>query len=141
MSSMLYGGHRHRSMAFAQLSPRRVRVCKSVADTSGGLEAIQRTLSGALGGQMTVGGVAGFATGYAVKRIGQLLLIVVGAELLVMQAMAQRGWIAVNWDLIQKELSPHVEKEGVERVFESIKYKMPFAGAFSAGCIAGLKWS
>ncbi len=110
-----------------------------VADST--VDGIQRALAGALGGQVTVGGVAGFATGYATKRIGQMLLFVVGLEIVAMQAMAQRGWISVDWDAIGKELSPHVEKDGLERALEAVKHKMPFAGAFGAGCLAGLKWS
>ena len=55
--------------------------------------SIEQTLTSAVGGQVTVGSILGFATGYAVKRIGQLLLVIVGSEIVVMQLMAQRGWI------------------------------------------------
>lgn len=106
----------------------------AVSDLS--LDAVQR----ALGGQVTVGGVAGFATGYAVKRIGQVLMVVVGLEIVALQMMSKRGWVSVDWKAIGDELSPHVEKERLDRAVDAFRYKMPFAGAFSAGCLAGLKW-
>lgn len=109
-----------------------------VADAS--IESIQQAMGGALGGQVTVGGVAGFATGYAVKRIGQVLLVIVGLEVVALQMMSRRGWVSVDWKAISDEVSPHVEKERMERAFDAVKYKMPFAGAFGAGCAAGLKW-
>lgn len=108
-----------------------------IAAADSTMEMIQK----ALGGQVTVGGVAGFATGYATKRIGQMLLVVVGMEIVAMQIMAQRGWISVDWKAIQNELSPHVEKEGIERAVDAVKFKLPFAGAFGAGCLAGLNWT
>lgn len=110
-----------------------------VAETT--LDALQKALGGAVGGQVTVGGVAGFATGYATKRIGQVLFLLVGLEIVALQAMAKRGWVTVDWKLISDELSPHVEKERLERAMDAVKYKMPFAGAFGAGWFAGLRWS
>lgn len=103
--------------------------------------AVNRSLAEALGGQLTVGGVIGFATGYAVKRVGQLILVIMGCEVVVLQLFAQRGWVIVNWNRIGKDLSPHVEKEGFDRVVEALKFKVPFAGAFSAGCYAGFRWT
>ncbi len=110
-----------------------------VADSS--IESLQKVLGGALGGQVTIGGVAGFATGYMTKRIGQVLLVLVGLEVVALQAMAKRGWVNVNWKLIEDELSPNVEKERLERYMEALKFKMPFAGAFGVGALAGFKWS
>lgn len=110
-----------------------------VADTT--FEALQKTIGGAMGGQVSIGGIAGFATGYATKRIGQVLALIIGLEIVALQAMSKRGWVTVDWDAIGEELSPHVEKERVERAMDALKYKMPFASAFSVGWFAGLKWS
>jgi uncharacterized membrane protein (Fun14 family) len=101
----------------------------------------QGTLSGALGGQLSVGSILGFATGYACKRIGQLLLVIVGIEVVTLQLMARKGWVRVNWRAIERDLAPHVERDGFERVIEEIKYKVPFAGAFTAGMYAGVRWT
>lgn len=104
-------------------------------------EAIRRTLSSPTASQITVGSVLGFSTGYAIKRIGQMLLVFVGCEIVALQLMAQRNWVIVNWNLIGRDLSPAVEKGGVERVLDAVRLKVPFAGSFTAGCYAGFRWS
>ena len=92
------------------------------------------------GAQLSVGGVLGFACGYAVRRIGQLLLLVIGVEVLALQLMAQRGWVDVKWRTIGRDLSPHVEKDRLQRLLDGIKFKVPFAAAFTAGIYAGIRW-
>ena len=144
-------GRRRVQLATTTACCARVRVCRRgvYADATGGavrvadssIESLQKVLGGALGGQVTIGGVAGFATGYMTKRIGQVLLVLVGLEVVALQAMAKRGWVNVNWKLIEDELSPNVEKERLERYMEALKFKMPFAGAFGVGALAGFKWS
>lgn len=101
---------------------------------------IRSAMRSPTGGQVVFGSVVGFATGYSIKKIGQLLLVLVGLEIVALQWMSSRGWVDVRWNTISKELSPHVEKDAVNRVVEAVKLKMPFAGSFSAGCYAGLVW-
>ncbi|CAN8072758.1 unnamed protein product [Agarophyton chilense] len=102
---------------------------------------IKNTLTSATSNQLTVGSVLGFATGYTTKRVGQLLLVLIGCQLVALQLMAQRAWVVVNWQLISKDLSPHVERDRFDRVLEAIKLKMPFAGAFTASFYAGFRWT
>jgi uncharacterized membrane protein (Fun14 family) len=90
---------------------------------------------------VSLGSVLGFATGYACKRIGQLLLAAVGIQVVALQLMARRGWVVVNWRSIERDLAPHVERDGVDRVLEEFKFKLPFAGAFTAGMFAGVRWT
>lgn len=90
------------------------------------------------GNQLALGGVVGFATGYTIKRIGQLVLLIVGVEVIAMQLMANHNWIVVNWHVISQHLSPHVEKRTHDRIIEAIKLKLPFTASFSAGYLAGL---
>lgn len=90
---------------------------------------------------MTAGTLLGFATGYAVKRVGQLLLLIVGVQVVAVQLMSRRGWVIVNWDAVTDDLAPHVGRNKVDRLWEIAKYRVPFAGAFSAGCLAGIKWT
>lgn len=105
------------------------------------VEFIKRALSNAQSSQMAIGSFTGFATGYATKRLGQLILVLVGCELLVLQMMAERAWIIVNWDRISTDLSPHVKGDRLDRVVDGVKRKMPFAGTFSAAFYMGFKWT
>ncbi|PXF41743.1 FUN14 domain-containing protein 2 [Gracilariopsis chorda] len=122
------------------------RICRRAARPKPVLSAdasefFRNTLASATANQLTVGSVLGFATGYATKRVGQLLLVLIGCELVALQLMAQRSWIVVNWQLISRDLSPHVEQDRFDRVMEAIKLKMPFAGAFTASFYAGFRWT
>lgn len=103
-------------------------------------ETLRSAMRSQAGGQVVFGSVVGFATGYSIKKIGQLLLVLIGLEVAALQWMSSRGWVDVKWKTISKELSPHVEKDAMNRVVEAVKLKMPFAGSFSAGCYAGLAW-
>lgn len=98
-------------------------------------------LAGVLGGQVSVGGIAGFAVGYGSKRVGQLLMVLLGCEIVALQLMAKRGWVDVRWNNIVRDISPHVEKEGLDRVLHTVRFKIPFAGAFTAGLYAGLRYT
>lgn len=135
MSRSLLAFQPTQTLGLCARSPRR---CIASTDAS---EAIRRALTSATSNQLTVGGVVGFATGYAVKRVGQLLLVFIGCEVVALQLMAQQGWVVVDWPLIGRDLSPHVEKGGVDRIIDAVKLKAPFAGSFTAGCYAGFRWS
>lgn len=101
---------------------------------------VRTAMRSAAGNQLVFGSVVGFATGYSIRKIGQLLLVLIGIEVVALQWMSERGWVDVKWNTISRDLSPHVERDAVNRVVEAIKLKMPFAGSFSAGCYAGLAW-
>lgn len=92
------------------------------------------------GNQVIFGTLLGFATGYTMKRVGQLLLVFIGLEVIALQLMSNSGWVIVNWPVISRDLSPHVENSAVERVLEAVKIRGHLAGSFTAGCYAGLKW-
>jgi uncharacterized membrane protein (Fun14 family) len=52
------------------------------------------------GGSLIGGGVAGFAIGYALRKIIQLLLIALGAILLVFLYFQYQGYLSVRWEKI-----------------------------------------
>lgn len=93
-----------------------------------------------IGTQLSVGGILGFATGYAIRRIGQLLILVIGVEILALQMMARQQWVDVKWKKIGRDLSPHVEKDAVQRLVDGVAFKIPFAASFTGGIYAGLRW-
>jgi uncharacterized membrane protein (Fun14 family) len=76
------------------------------------------------------------------KRVGQALLIFVGLEVVALQVMAQRGWLVMNWSVIGRDISPqHVWRNESERFMNTLKFRLPFASAFSAGFYAGFRWT
>jgi uncharacterized membrane protein (Fun14 family) len=134
------------SRAICNMSPRKLLLAgtpkpHSVALTYVASATGEGAFRGAIGGQLSLGSILGFATGYACKRIGQLLLVMVGIEVVTLQLMARKGWVRVNWRAIERDLALHVEQDGFERVLEELRYKIPFAGAFTAGMYAGVRWT
>lgn len=104
-------------------------------------ERIRAGMASVTGDQVALGSVLGFSTGFAIKRIGQVLLVIVGFEVIALQLMVKRGWVVVDWNAFSRDISPHVEDDAVKRFMETIKIRAPFAGSFSAGCYAGFRWS
>lgn len=68
-------------------------------------------------------------------------MVMVGVEIVALQLMAQRGWVDVNWNKITRDISPHIERDGLDRVMHTLKFRVPFAGAFTAGMYAGVRWT
>lgn len=113
---------------------RRPRLASTLASTDPG-RAVTDFLTGPLSEQLTFGGVTGFATGYALSRLGRLALLAVGIQVLSLQAMAHRGWVSVHWSVIAADVDPSVRAGrhgGMSRVIDLAAYRVPFAGAFTA---------
>lgn len=140
--------HSHRRL----LPPRRPLLVSTLAAADPG-RAVTDFLTGPLSEQLTFGGVTGFATGYALSRLGRLALLAVGIQILSLQAMAHRGWVSVHWSAIAADVDPSVRAGrhgGVARVVNLASYRVPFAGAFTAvreaagrrgGSVGGRGWT
>jgi Uncharacterized conserved protein len=89
-----------------------------------------------------LGGLLGLAAGYAVRVVGRVALLVVGLAFIVVQLLAHYGVVTVDWLQLQTLTEPWL-REGREnfggwfsRVFLA---NLPFAGAFAAGFVLGLR--
>ncbi|KAA8492679.1 FUN14 domain-containing protein 2 [Porphyridium purpureum] len=111
------------------------------AEIRAGGEHLQRGLLGIVGEQVSVGMLLGYATGYSLRRIGKLVLGIVGTEIILLQYMSYRGWVSVDWRAVASDLKPSVERSTFEKIFEVLTYRLPFAASFSAGMYAGLKYN
>ncbi|PXF43522.1 FUN14 domain-containing protein 1 [Gracilariopsis chorda] len=94
-----------------------------------------------IGEQVSFGAVLGFATGYSIRKIGKLILLVVGTEVVVLQYMAYRQWLVMDWRRIGRDLSPKFNRSMWDGLLNVLLYKMPFSAAFSGGLAAGLRLS
>ncbi len=95
-------------------------------------------------GQISFGGLAGFATGYAMKKIGKLALFLFGSVFIGLQVLAYMGVVEINWLRIQQFAEPALQRPALENTFNSIlgimTNNLPFAGAFVPGFLLGLKF-
>ncbi|TBH20483.1 FUN14 domain-containing protein [Thermus thermamylovorans] len=94
-------------------------------------------------GQITFGGVAGYAVGYALKKVGRLLAILLGLLFVALQLLAQAGYVQVDWTRIQRDVEPFLQQPGLqglwERLLATLTHNLPFGASFVGGLILGLR--
>lgn len=56
--------------------------------------------------QLGFGALAGFAAGYALKKVGKLLAIALGLLFVVLQVLAYYGFVQVDWGAVQRQVDP-----------------------------------
>ena len=93
--------------------------------------------------QLGFGGVAGWVSGYALKKIGKLLALVLGFLFISVQLLAYAGYLEVHWTRIQRDVEPLLQPDALkgfwERLLEVLTYNLPFASGFAAGALLGFR--
>lgn len=94
-------------------------------------------------GQLTFGALAGFAAGYALKKIGKIAAVALGLFFIAIQLLAYYGLVEINWLQIQASVDPLLRPESLQAlwddVLELLTLNLPFAGAFIPGLLVGLR--
>ncbi|MDD5091664.1 MAG: FUN14 domain-containing protein [Candidatus Wallbacteria bacterium] len=89
------------------------------------------------------GGLTGFAAGFATKKTVKLLAFFGGLFFIILQILAYKGIITVNWEFLQQAggglLRQDSLESGMNAFLRVISVNLPFAGAFGAGFWFGLK--
>ncbi|MFN3870726.1 MAG: FUN14 domain-containing protein [Aquificaceae bacterium] len=86
---------------------------------------------------MGYAGFAGFVVGFAVRRILNFFLLLLGLYLLSLMWLSSKGIISVNWDqlfLLFKGMF-----EGFTAFVHGLIRKLAFAGSFAVGFAIGFK--
>ncbi|HDZ36256.1 MAG TPA: hypothetical protein ENH81_05035 [Thermococcus sp.] len=91
-------------------------------------------LSGMVG-DIGVGGVAGFLTGFAVKKVMKLAMALVGAYLLSLFWLQQKGVITINTDKLFN-LTGDITTQ-IASLGQKVVGILPGTGAFIAGFYLG----
>lgn len=90
--------------------------------------------------QLGAGGLVGFVVGYAVKKLLKVFLVILGLGIVALMALSYLGVITVNWNKFLEIVSSIIPKvTEVTGPLQQIANALPFAGAFVAGFILGLK--
>jgi uncharacterized membrane protein (Fun14 family) len=93
--------------------------------------------------QLGFGVVAGFAVGYALKKVGKLLAIALGLVFIVVQVLAYVGFVTVHWSQVQVQVEPVFGSGSLSslwsRLLEVLTFNLAFAGAFVPGLVVGLR--
>lgn len=93
--------------------------------------------------QLGVGLVAGFAVGYALKKVGKVVAIAVGLLFVVVQLLSYFGLLTVHWEEVQTRVDPLLETGSLQSAWQGLlgilTHNLVFAGAFIPGLIIGLR--
>lgn len=113
------------------------------ASTGGAVDGAFNALAPYLG-QISFGALAGFATGFALKKIGRVALVIFGLLFITVQLLAYYGVVQVDWLRIQSFADPLLKRESLQGFFNSLvsifTNNVPFAGAFIPGFVLGLRF-
>lgn len=90
--------------------------------------------------QLGVGGVAGLCVGYALKKIGKLVAILLGLAFLGLELLAYKGIISIDYSALEVWAKEIIGQVGVaEGVLTVIIGNLPFTASFLVGFAIGLK--
>jgi uncharacterized membrane protein (Fun14 family) len=93
--------------------------------------------------QLGFGLVAGFAVGYALKKLGKVFAVVLGLAFVLVQLLAYGGFVTVHWTEVQARVDPLFDRDSLGSAWHGLlgvlTYNLAFAGAFVPGLVVGLK--
>ncbi len=93
--------------------------------------------------QLSFGALAGFAAGYALKKVGKFVAVGIGLLFIALQLLAYYGVIQVDWGVVQGHVDPLLEPESLNsawrRLVDLLTFNITFAAAFVPGLIIGLR--
>jgi uncharacterized membrane protein (Fun14 family) len=89
------------------------------------------------------GGVAGLVVGYTAKKLTKLMALALGAAFILVQVLAYKGLIAINWDAVQSSAEhAWTDPQGrtlADHAWQIISANLPFGGGFVTGFALGFK--
>jgi len=91
--------------------------------------------------QLGFGAIAGFAVGYAFKKLLKLLIIVLGLLTLAIMYLQWQGILQVNYEQLVQKIEDWIKGfagEGTSMVSQAVA-NLPFAAAFIGGFAIGFK--
>lgn len=66
-----------------------------------------------MGRKISLGMITGFATGYAVKKVGKVVLLGAGIIFVSVQILSYLGYVeTVRWDKVEKDLVSKLDTDG-----------------------------
>merc|ERR1740129_1638622 len=103
-----------------------------------------------IGGQLTLGSTLGFCAGIALRYAGRVAAVGVGTTFCVIQGLAYRGYIKVDWRTAERDFirildadhdgeitSADLAKHR-QRVSDVLAFNLPAGAGFTAGLAYGL---
>jgi uncharacterized membrane protein (Fun14 family) len=98
------------------------------------------------------GGVMGFCSGMALKKVGKSLAVIIGTTFVGLQMAVALGYIDVKWDKVADGVHAKIDitddgkldsgdaKEFWKKLKAILTHKLPSAGGFSFGFLYGVRY-
>ena len=94
-------------------------------------------------GKLSFGALAGFAVGFAIKKVSKVVLIILGVCFILSQVAAYYGYIKIDWFRIQEVTNPSLTSQSLSeswhRFVTILTFSIPFTAAFIPMLLLGLK--
>lgn len=93
-----------------------------------------------LAGEIGIGGIGGFLSGWALKKAAKMLAIILGVAFLGLQYLAYRGVIAIDYSALTTWANELLgQASGVQSLLTDFIVHAPFGAAFIGGFYLGLQ--
>jgi uncharacterized membrane protein (Fun14 family) len=92
--------------------------------------------------QLGFGGITGALVGFAFKKVTKIVAVLLGVVFILLQYLAYKHFVAINWGEIGSAAAPHLADGGKSvagGVWKVLTHSLPFGGAFTAGFLLGFK--
>lgn len=92
--------------------------------------------------QLGFGGLTGAVAGYAAKKLTKLAAILLGVLFIVLQLLAYKNFVTINWGAMSSAASPHLAEGGrtvLGGIWRILTHNLPFGAAFATGFLLGFK--
>eukprot|EP00931_Biecheleriopsis_adriatica_P113530 TRINITY_DN88596_c0_g1_i1.p1 TRINITY_DN88596_c0_g1~~TRINITY_DN88596_c0_g1_i1.p1 ORF type:complete len:194 (+),score=47.50 TRINITY_DN88596_c0_g1_i1:75-584(+) len=106
-----------------------------------------------LGESISVGGLSGFCSGFALKKVGKAAAVIFGGIFALQQALAYNGYVTVNWEKVEKDMSKLLDTNkdgkldakdlgvGYKKALEILQYNNAgLSGGFAGGFLLGVRY-
>jgi uncharacterized membrane protein (Fun14 family) len=93
-----------------------------------------------LAGEIGIGGVGGFLSGWALKKAAKMVAIILGVAFLGLQYLAYKGVIAIDYSALTTWANELLgQASGVQNLLTDFIVHAPFGAAFIGGFYLGLQ--
>mmetsp|Transcript_22806 Transcript_22806/g.53863 ORF Transcript_22806/g.53863 Transcript_22806/m.53863 type:complete len:104 (-) Transcript_22806:75-386(-) len=59
--------------------------------------------------KLSFGSVVGYCSGYTIKKLGQVAVVIIGAGYIAVQTCASYGYLSVNWEKVKDDAIKQVD--------------------------------
>lgn len=86
-----------------------------------------------------VGGIAGWAVGYTLKKVAKIVAVILGISVISLQYLAYKKWITIDWDKVQNAVDKQALENSAQDFMSVLTYNLPFVGTFLIGFFLGFR--